>query len=417
MTTPAERVGAETNTGLPPERVTPLRPYEFISVHRLCAPVDSPAALDFTGNRVYTALKGQTIVHRPPLHAFDDDDLTAPGQVSAEPIDLRAHSVRSEDTFLATLRGAVIEKFASRPQPSNTFTVFVDEGVALAEAFHNRTCSDNIATLLGETLSAGDGGGRVKVHEPGEPGRVVEEPCVLMASRFVHHNYYHWTFEGLTRLWALSALPGGDRLPLVFPSTQLRPFHTDTLRAMGLRNPIYPLNHRLTRFERLYVPSFLDGATVTPRQVAWLRDTLFRTFPQARQGGPRRIYVSRRDANARRVLNEDAVLAVLQRHGFELVVPGALSVAEQIRAFAGAEVVVAPHGAGNSNIAFCPPGAVFLELLPASNACALYWMLANVAELRYGRMVCPEDRPGLSMIVDTARLESLLSAALAGAEA
>lgn len=394
----------------------PLHPYEFLSVHRLCAPVDGPSALNFERNGVFTALKGQTIVHRPPLHVFDDDDLMAPGQVSAAPIDLRAHSVRSEDTFLATLRGVVVEKFARRPQPSNTFSVFVDEGVALAEAFHNRICSDNIATLLGETVPAGaDGAIRVKVYEPGEPERVVEEPCVLMASRFVHHNYYHWTFEGLTRLWALSALPDG--VPLVFPSAELRPFHIDTLRAMGLRNPIYPLNHRLTRFERLYVPSFLDGATVTPRQVAWLRDTLFRTFPHARAGGPRRIYVSRRDANARRVLNEDAVLEVLYRHGFELVVPGALSVAEQIRAFAGAEVVVAPHGAGNSNIAFCPPGATFLELLPASNACALYWMLANVSDLRYGRMVCPEDRPGLSMIVDTARLETLLSAALAGAGA
>jgi capsular polysaccharide biosynthesis protein len=398
----------------------PLRPYEFLSVHRLCAPVDNPAALGFDRNTVYTALKGATITHRPPRYVLPDDDLMAPGQVSVEPINLRAHAIRSEDTFLAALTDVVVEKFSRRPALNNTFTLFVDEGVALAEAFHNRTCGDNIARLLGETVPVDvDGGVHVKLYEAEEPERVVEEPCILMASRFVHHNYYHWTFEGLTRLWALGALgalPDAGGIPLVFPSPDLRPFHIDTLRAMGVRNPIYPLNHRLTRFRRLYVPSFLDGATVTPRQVAWLRDTLFRTFPQSRPGsdvgGPRRICVSRRDANARRVANEDEVMALLAPHGFELVVPGTLPVAEQIRLFANAEIVVAPHGAGNSNVAFCPPGALFLELVPASNACALYWMLANVSDLRYGRMVCPEDQPGLSMTVDPARLGRLLSAAL-----
>lgn len=390
----------------------PLRPYEFLSARRLCAPVPTAAALDPERPTLFTALAGQTIVHRPPDHAFEDDDLMAPGQVSPAPIDLRAHSARSEDSFLATLPGAVVEKMAHSPQPSNTFTVFLDEGVALAEAFHNRSCGDNIALLMGETRPAGPDGPPVKLHEPGPPGITVAEPCLLMASRFVHHNYYHWTFEGLTRLWALTVLPEElRRMPLVFPSADLRPFHRDTLRAMGVVNPILALNHRLTRFERLYFPSFLDGATVTPRQVEWLRSTLFAAFPDARRGGPRRIYVSRRDAGARRVSNEDAVAALLARHGFELVVPGALTVAEQIRAFAGAELVVAPHGAGNSNIAFCPPGATVLELLPAGNPSALYWMLANVAGLRYGRLVCPEDRPGVSMTVDPARLEALLAAA------
>lgn len=392
----------------------PLRSYEFISAHRLCAPVPDAASLDPSRFTVFTALKGQTIVHRPPDFVLDGDDLTAPGQVSDAPINLRNHSAQSEDTFIATLPGATVEMFSRRPVTNNTFTVFIDEGIALAEAFHGRASSDNIARLLGEALPVTGAADAppVKMYEHGPPDRSVSEPCLLMASRFIHHNYYHWIFEGLTRLWALSALPGGDRLPLVFPVADLRPFHVDLLRGMGITNPIVALNNRLTRFDRLYFPSFLDGATVTPRQAAWLRQTLFRAFPEAAKGGPRRIYVSRRDAQARRVADEDAVMARLARHGFELVVPGKLSPAEQIRAFAGAEIVIAPHGAGNTNLVFCPPGATFLELVPAGNASALYWMVANIADLRYGRMVCPEDRPGVSMTVDPGRLEDLLATAV-----
>lgn len=392
-----------------------LRPYEFISAHRLCAPVPDAASLDPARFTLYKALNGQTVTHRPPAFALEGDDLTSPGQVSAAPIDLRSHRVASEDTFIATLPGAVVEMFSRRPVANNTFSVFVDEGVALAEAFHGRASSDNITRLLGEAVPvAGQPDARpVKLYEAGPPDRVVDQPCLLMASRFVHHNYYHWIFEGLTRLWAIAALPGGDRLPLVFPTAELRPFHVDLLRGLGITNPIVALNNRLTRFERLYFPSFLDGATVTARQVAWLRQNLFRAFPEAAKGGPRRIYVSRRDAQARRVSNEDALMERLARYGFELVVPGKLAPAEQIRAFAGAEIVIAPHGAGNTNMVFCPPGAVFLELLPDRDPSALYWMVGNIADLRYGRMVCPEDRSGVSMVADPDRVEALLAQALA----
>lgn len=392
-----------------------LRPYEFIAAQRLCAPVADAASLDPARFTLYKALSGQTVTHRPPEFVLEGDDLTSPGQVSAARIDLRSHSVTSQDTFIATLPGAVVEMFSRRPVANNTFTVFVDDGVAVAEAFHGRASSDNIARLLGEAAPvAGLADAQpVKLYEAGPPDRVVEQPCLLMASRFVHHNYYHWIFEGLPRLWAIAALPGGDKLPLVFPTADLRPFHVDLLRGLGVSNPIVALNNRLTRFERLYFPSFLDGATVTARQIAWLRGNLFRAFPEAAKGGPRRIYVSRRDAQARRVSNEDAVMERLARHGFELVVPGKLSPADQIRVFAGAEIVIAPHGAGNTNVAFCPPGAIFLELLPDRDPSALYWMVGNVAGLRYGRMICPEDQRGVSMAVDPGRLESLLGQALA----
>jgi capsular polysaccharide biosynthesis protein len=212
----------------------------------------------------------------------------------------------------------------------------------------------------------------------------------------------------------LKSLPGADQMPLVFPIADLKPYHADILRALGLPNPILPLRTRLTRFERLVFPTFLDPSTVTPRQIAWLRDVMFRAFPAAaKRDGPRRILVSRRDAMARRLSNEAALAARLEALGFVCVTPGALPVAEQIRLFASADIVVAPHGAGNVNMAFCPPGAAFLELVPAGNASSLYWMMANVCDLRYGREVCFEDVPGESMIADPDKTVSLVEAALA----
>jgi capsular polysaccharide biosynthesis protein len=79
---------------------------------------------------------------------------------------------------------------------------------------------------------------------------------------------------------------------------------------------------------------------------------------------PKRLYVSRSDASLRRLANERQVEAVLRSRGFTIVVPGALSLVEQIRLFKGAEAVVGPHGAGMTNIGFCRPGTRVLELMP-----------------------------------------------------
>lgn len=391
-----------------------LRPFEFLSAERLCAPVAAVDRLDPAVPTRLTIHPAGEVAHRPPRYAFDDDDLMAPGQVSDALIDLRGHTARYSSTFLATLPGAVVEKFTPTPTPANTFNVFVDDGVALAESFHNRTSNDYLTRLMGECLTAPHQGTGVpvKVVDWAEPDLTVAEPCLLMSSRFIHHNYYHWIFEGLTRFWCREHLPDFDALTLVFPSGDLRPFHTGVLERMGLRNRIMVLNRRFVRFERLWFPSFLDPGTVTARQVDWLRRLMFAVFPAA--AAPprrRRVYVSRCDAKARIVGNEAEIMARLAPLGFEMIVPGRMSLEEQIVAFAGAEMVVAPHGAANASIAFCPPGTPFLELVPAGNRSALYWMQANVGGLPYGRLVCAEDRPGVSMIADPLRLAHMVTQA------
>lgn len=52
----------------------------------------------------------------------------------------------------------------------------------------------------------------------------------------------------------------------------------------------------------------------------------------------------------------------LKTKGFEILVPGRLSYRQQIQAFSEASVVIGPHGAGLTNIVFCPKGAKVVEL-------------------------------------------------------
>jgi capsular polysaccharide biosynthesis protein len=54
-----------------------------------------------------------------------------------------------------------------------------------------------------------------------------------------------------------------------------------------------------------------------------------------------------------------------------------MSVVDQIRTFATANVIVAPHGAALANIIFAPPGSKLVELFPAGCLLPDYWRLAS----------------------------------------
>ncbi len=80
------------------------------------------------------------------------------------------------------------------------------------------------------------------------------------------------------------------------------------------------------------------------------------------RGQRKRIYISRAKAGWRKVLNEDELMGMLARHGFQRYFLEDLSVRQQIQLFQQAEMIVGPHGAGLANVVFTPPGAKVIEI-------------------------------------------------------
>lgn len=92
-----------------------------------------------------------------------------------------------------------------------------------------------------------------------------------------------------------------------------------------------------------------------------LMDTVLRVHPVHEL--PRKIFVSRADASQRRLLNEAEVIDYLvSEHAFKVVVPGSLSIAEQIEYFSNASAIVGPHGMGMNNVAFARAPRLVMEL-------------------------------------------------------
>ncbi|NJR64980.1 MAG: glycosyltransferase family 61 protein, partial [Leptolyngbyaceae cyanobacterium CRU_2_3] len=107
--------------------------------------------------------------------------------------------------------------------------------------------------------------------------------------------------------------------------------------------------------ERLIVPSYPASPAWMPQWACeWLREIFLPETDPKLPEQPRRLYISRSQTDNRRVINEAALMHRLQNFGFQCVRLEALSVLEQAALLATAEMVIAPHGGGLTNLAILP---------------------------------------------------------------
>jgi capsular polysaccharide biosynthesis protein len=204
-------------------------------------------------------------------------------------------------------------------------------------------------------------------------------------------NYYHFLFDVLSRIGALEQcrdVAPPDRWYV--PATTR--FQRELLAMMGVDDAhvIDADRHPHVRAQCLVVPG---PPAMNEKNPPWVVEFLRRRLlPQVEVGAAnRRIYVTRGAAlNNRAVLDEQAVIDFLATRGFEAVDPGAMPVAEQIRTFAEASLIVAPHGAALANLLFASSGAGLIEMFPAGCLLPDFWRMAcGVPGLRYRYLSAP----------------------------
>jgi hypothetical protein len=200
--------------------------------------------------------------------------------------------------------------------------------------------------------------------------------------------YFHWFFQLLPRFELIRrAGIDIDSIEYFAVNDLSKSFQRDSMEALGIERGriIETSKVPYLRARELIVPSIPIGSgCYWPWMCHFLRAT-FLSKNAARKAGAvgRRVYISRGLASYRRVLNEADVIQLLRRHGFEEVRFEQLSMGEQAESMASCEAVVAPHGAGLSNIVFCSPGTKIIEIFSPELVTGYFWKLSNQMDLDY----------------------------------
>ena len=227
-----------------------------------------------------------------------------------------------------------------------------------------------------------------------EPPADVEGTLGVLAGRG-DLSYYHFLLDILPRL-AILDTPGVPKPDRWYVPLQ-RPYQRQVLEIAGLLPEAEIIDSDLVthvRAERLLVPGLPDAELRTPPwAVAFIRELLLPSGIELVPG--RRLYVTRgSERHNRTVVNEAEVVEMLGERGFTVVDPGTMAVRDQIRTFAEAEWIVAPHGGALGNLAFASPGASVVELFAPDYVQGCYWKLAHgVPGLGYRYLVGPGRAP------------------------
>jgi len=95
----------------------------------------------------------------------------------------------------------------------------------------------------------------------------------------------------------------------------------------------------------------------TKEKITRFRATLEGNVGVQQSNSPRLLYVSRRHAKSRRLMNEDELWALLAKEfGVHRMDNETMSLIEQVQCYRDATVIIGPHGAGLTNLLFasCP---------------------------------------------------------------
>jgi capsular polysaccharide biosynthesis protein len=213
-------------------------------------------------------------------------------------------------------------------------------------------------------------------------------------------NYGHWLYDVLPRLHLLRlagfVTPDARYLlPPIdteFKRTSLDRLGIDPSKCIEISGPVSIAGDTIAASS-----GHRSHGRVEPWVPEFLRDALL--LGATPQTGLR-LYVNRRDTKIRRVLNEAALESALAARGFRSISAADYDFQKKIDLYRAAEIIVAPHGSGLANIAFCSPGTHIVEIDGQDWSDPWFGDVARAMDLRYMstrafRTVSPAWLPGI----------------------
>jgi capsular polysaccharide biosynthesis protein len=302
---------------------------------------------------------GTTVTHRPFLDLGDG----AEGQVV---------QYQTAPTFVASIRHAMLVGRGAILTANGHFV----EDLHLVQRIHKYSAQRDGAEVVFDREAYF--GGLC-------PVTFFDRDALLLAGP-TDTSFGDWMMNFPPRL-VVAAAAGLD-CPIVV-NRHILPQYVNLLEALGVSRErlLFHDPTGVSVFPRLYVPSWPAGDRLRPMK-GWFDVYNSLAIP----GAPNedlRLYLSR-DNNARRqLLNEPEICQIFARHGFQVVYPERLPLAETVDLFSRAAIVAAPYGSALRNIAFAPSHPVALVLMPPSSRVFRYgaalWLAETGARLAFVR--------------------------------
>ncbi|SFU32432.1 glycosyltransferase family 61 protein [Halomonas korlensis] len=239
--------------------------------------------------------------------------------------------------------------------------------------------------------------------------------ALLGNSVFDNANYYHFWTDVIADIWYIRQhLPEAELPDYYLVPLSNAAWQWDVLSMCGVHeSQVIPYaRHEVVSLDKLTIPIRDKGAVNLPSWLCRAMHDMSGWSPKP-QRGERLIFVSRADADRRRVVNERVIREHLSDRGFEVHTLNGLSVTKQQQLFASAAIICAPHGAALTNLVWCSSGTVIIDLLSERHLIPCFRDLAAQNQLFYYPFACQQVEGVTSgikgdIVVSDAQVDSVL---------
>ena len=309
------------------------------------------------------------------------------------PVPAQQKAVSMPDTYWATIKQASVIG-------GSNIVLTKQDAIYNAPIGSNINYSDNALYIYHDSTYPYQIGPNTRIYWKRRPVRRRLDQGISLICNY-SFNYYHFVLECLPKLHLIEQQTIPPETPILVDAcvTHTPSFRTYLDVLMTIKRPIIYVGPReRIDVDTLYLPSAVN--VIIPNMISLAlcspSDNLFdmqsirnirekmllysqshlsnRTFAS-------RIFISRKN-HPHRSYNEPGIWQVLQKHGFERVMPETLSLAEQIQTFAHADWIIAASGAALTNILYCHPGCRVLVLTSLQINLSIFSSIADALDIR-----------------------------------
>ena len=238
------------------------------------------------------------------------------------------------------------------------------------------------------------------------------------------NNYFHWTTESLTRIALLDEK---------FPNLK--------------ENYTILINHDAPKFVEESLTQIIKWPQdkihrYTDKKISWVKNCIQISYPVVRNQNTQRYYaypayifqtlsklaeknisknnldeqlpenfiISRKKVGSRNLVNEDLLLNHFPTLNLKIVFLELLPFHQQVALFNNAKLIIAPHGAGLTNLTYCKPDVIVYEIYPIGrnfNQTSSFYQISKSINIRYHLIMTPPINKNEEMMLDEELLEKI----------
>ncbi len=209
-----------------------------------------------------------------------------------------------------------------------------------------------------------------------------------------HNNYAHWMLDVLPRIKLLLSKMLISEIKNIYV-TKLNKFQNQSFSFLGLKTfkIIDPNIFRHVKADQIISVShpyyfkktwFYAQSNLPSWIIKFLRNDISKKV-KSKKKSYKRIFIDRSDSlqNHSKLINNNEVIKYLKSKRFKCLRLTELNLKDQISIFKNCNTIIAPHGAGLTNIAFCKKNTKVIEIIPHDNKNYLFKRISKINKLKY----------------------------------